>query len=667
MAYQNGRYETARVLLRKVFLQTPARVHEKWGAVAFWLGKTYKACGRTDSMRWAWRRGVKALEDANRFDAPLYDAHLWAQWNGPADRKDAVATYLSLLRRAGPNLDTRAYPVLRRHVAQLLPLLTDRQEKRIRRKVSDQASRLRFRAGAGKWLVSWWRRQDPLPVTATNERVEEHLRRVRHAADHFSAEADVSGFDDRGDLYVRYGPPTNTHVIPFMDLGFLGDVVRFGVGVTPSDFPKNVIWNYPQVGEQGSYLFVKKDNAYRLGKAMDLFPPELKRNYNAADRSQNRAYSSLAAMRYIYEHLAMHYRDPGNVYPELVRYFNKQDHLRTMFQGTEIGEGPGSKEVHRTMGVPAPNDIANRTLRTAELKERRFVQRRRRKMPRSNSEVATAESPLPVRARPIRFLRDDGSTRVEVLWGGLAGTRKETGPQRLTASLVAYDANYERRNMKITRHRLRPRQGKTPALQSQVLSTTVKDEPYHLAMQWERYELRGQGANVRLGDRTGRRTIWFDSLRTLQASRDKLEMSDLRPMVPSGQRFEVPNPTEEAIPYPFSFLSVDTPLLLYFEVYHLAYTAQDRTRYKVAYELKRKNEGGKILGLFGGSETERTETASTYTGTQRRATKAIRVDWKGASGNTPQSVTITVRVTDKTSGQTVERSIDFQVTSKKDQ
>lgn len=671
-AYKQGAYQEARSQLRSVFAENPARVSHERGAVAYWLGKTYKACGQPDSVRWAWKRGTKALKEKDRFAARLFDARLWVEWSGASERSEAVDTYLSLLSHAGPNLNDRARPVLRRHVTQLLPVLPESQEKHVFRRSGESTDEFQLKKGAGPWLVSWWGSKDPLPATAVNERVEEHLRRVRHATDHFARDADLANFDARGDLYVRYGAPTDTHTIPFADLDFLREVMHLGVRVSPSDFPDNVIWKYPNVGERGSYLFVKGDEGYRLGTAMDLFPEELRRRYNASDRSQNRAYSSLAAMRYIYEHLAMHYQDPGNVYPKVTQYFNVQRaRENSVLQDgmSEIGEGAGAREVYQGPGVPSPGEVANRNLRKAEQRDKVFIQRREKEMPQSRSSVATTGSTFPVQVRPVRYLEESGSTRVEVLWGSLqAGTEVPAGLQQITTSLVAYGQDYSRQGERTMRHRFSAETEEANApLRTQATAITVDKDLYHLAMQWDRYDVQKQGPEVQLGEQTGRQSVRFDSLRALSSDPGRLEMSDLRPMVPSGSPFNAASPTEQAVPYPFSSLTLDTPLLLSFEVYHLQYAAQDRTEYEVAYEVERMGESGGFLGLFGGDETERTETASTYTGTRRRTSESILIDWGEMSADEAESVTITVRVTDETSGQTVERSIGFQVASPESQ
>ena len=63
-------------------------------------------------------------------------------------------------------------------------------------------------AGANEWLRRFWTRHDPTPTTPENEFQVEHERRVYHAIYLFGA-AGRGGppWDDRGEVYIRYGQP----------------------------------------------------------------------------------------------------------------------------------------------------------------------------------------------------------------------------------------------------------------------------------------------------------------------------------------------------------------------------------------------------------------------------------------------------------------------------
>ncbi len=59
-----------------------------------------------------------------------------------------------------------------------------------------------------KFLKAFWKNLDPTPDTPTNERLIGHIRRMRHAEDHFFGGHGKRGSDtDKGRVYIKYGPP----------------------------------------------------------------------------------------------------------------------------------------------------------------------------------------------------------------------------------------------------------------------------------------------------------------------------------------------------------------------------------------------------------------------------------------------------------------------------
>ncbi|MFB6273826.1 MAG: hypothetical protein ABEL51_13110, partial [Salinibacter sp.] len=145
----------------------------------------------------------------------------------------------------------------------------------------------------------------------------------------------------------------------------------------------------------------------------------------------------------------------------------------------------------------------------------------------------------------------------------------------------------------------------------------------------------------------------------LRAEGPQIEMSDVKVWTVSDTASLAPTTlTEQASPYPFRTLAPNTPVLLSFEVYHLAYNADDRTRYTVTYEARGQTKRG-WTKLFRGTDTQRTSTEMTTTGTDRRTRETIRLDLSQIQRDEPQNVRVTVRVTDEVSGTSVSRSLDF--------
>jgi len=57
-----------------------------------------------------------------------------------------------------------------------------------------------------KWLLSFWKQKDPNIFTDDNERLVEHKKRVIHSKNVFGMPVS-KGYDDRGEIYVKYGEP----------------------------------------------------------------------------------------------------------------------------------------------------------------------------------------------------------------------------------------------------------------------------------------------------------------------------------------------------------------------------------------------------------------------------------------------------------------------------
>ncbi|MBN2000956.1 GWxTD domain-containing protein [candidate division KSB1 bacterium] len=83
----------------------------------------------------------------------------------------------------------------------IVPLLT-REEKAEYQSLPLNECRVFFK--------KFWKSRDPSPETDFNERLIEHFRRVEYSRIHFPY-SDRPYFDDRGVIYIRYGPPQDRY------------------------------------------------------------------------------------------------------------------------------------------------------------------------------------------------------------------------------------------------------------------------------------------------------------------------------------------------------------------------------------------------------------------------------------------------------------------------
>ena len=117
--------------------------------------------------------------------------------------------YLPLL--AAQYLEEKAFEASEKTFNAYLDLLTD-VERAYYEDVSflttpEEQVQLQWMRGVEKqnWLASFWRKKDPTPTTAVNERRLEHYRRVHYARHNFAE--GKQPYDQRGEVYIRFGHP----------------------------------------------------------------------------------------------------------------------------------------------------------------------------------------------------------------------------------------------------------------------------------------------------------------------------------------------------------------------------------------------------------------------------------------------------------------------------
>jgi GWxTD domain-containing protein len=103
----------------------------------------------------------------------------------------------------------------------------------------------------GKILYQFWQKQDPTPATLENERYTEHIHRWDYIRRYYSSN-ERKGYDDRGIIYLRYGPPFESIQQPVPDKLVYA----------------NECWIYRKNGREIVFDFIERSGSYRL--ATDL-------------------------------------------------------------------------------------------------------------------------------------------------------------------------------------------------------------------------------------------------------------------------------------------------------------------------------------------------------------------------------------------------------------
>jgi GWxTD domain-containing protein len=115
-------------------------------------------------------------------------------------------------------------PEMRREVAGMRCVLTPAE--------FDILLALPYDGDRERWIHDYWELKDPVYTTAENEIEVEHYRRVAYAESAFYS-AKWPMWDQRGEVYIRYGPPTFRQIVA-------PEVDQYGVS------PEGEVWHYAQ-------------------------------------------------------------------------------------------------------------------------------------------------------------------------------------------------------------------------------------------------------------------------------------------------------------------------------------------------------------------------------------------------------------------------------------
>ncbi|MEM1128090.1 MAG: GWxTD domain-containing protein [Bacteroidota bacterium] len=670
-AYEQGAYAEAEAMLSPLVEENPAYLDPREGAAAYWLGLVHEARGNAERMRQVWQKGLNELIQDGRFDVRLADAYLEVLTvAGEVEYLDeAVDIYRTLLFTLDAGLASEAREVFDAHLG-FLSLVVDDEvwAEAVEVPSGSRPSAWTVKAGAGPKLVEWWRAQDPLPATRRNERLEEHLSRVAHARANYGCATEcASGLDARGEVYVRYGEPEWETAVSW-NSAEIADLFRPGVAINLSDFPDNAFWRYGDLDRAAYFVFVDDGGTWKVGTVEDLIPETLRYGLTETGRGRTKSEMLITILFVIYRELGPLHPDFTSRYGAVASYIDKYQQSETRDPRTGQAWGMMSDLTEPPHVFGQQFLLRNRT----EDDEARY--RRTLYVPEQASAVLRDAEVLPLAVRTARFLADDGTTRTEIYWspepGSLTPSRRQR--QRLRAegspdqgryvlrqTTVQKNADYVDRVVSRDHFYVEglERRGAN-AIPVQTVVARGDTGRYHLAMQWDQYQAGRARDQVQLGERIKVGTYRLDSLSALPSDPATLILSDLRPEFVLRDQNGEPRFDAAPTPYPFGTITPELALALYFEVYHLTRGPDDLARYTVDYEITRRGTS-ELLRFLGMGGEERTASQTSYTHDGRTARETIFVDmsdWRGQG-----EVTITVRVTDETTGQQTSRSIDFEL------
>ncbi|MDE2644538.1 MAG: GWxTD domain-containing protein [Bacteroidota bacterium] len=525
---------------------------------------------------------------------------------------EASASYLEWLKQAAdPNVgDPEQLAWHLRWIAMITP------EESVVHKSAQSLIGGKGTHGDSETIINWWHRQDPLPATYHNERIEEHLYRVYHAKQHYAARRDSLGVDDRGRIFVRFGRPWRQAAINLED-------PRLQVLPLEYRLPRNEIWVYRGIHDDAHYLFVQlsRRRPYRIDTPESLIPPNLR-------GTRRRVGLLLAWMEDIFGQLAMEHDHYGAIYDAVVNYTT----LPT--------------------SVPLrPYEFSQWAIQDTRTRDDQHQLRRAKSVPLSVTNVYGNATELTPQLRFSRFLERDGSTRLEAYWGidvsklrpSRSMTRRLQQLQQrvssdfiLSVGLTKHGPEFEPQNIQLRRYHLP--QGRDS--EQRIYSWITRDfSTSPITMQWSLHWTVTDSIPPQPAAAWAIGVTTVDTLEALNGDGISLELSDLKPL-----RLESTDTFDGAVPYVGREIRPDIPFALYFEAYFLRFNEEDRTRYTVAYSLSSE-------------DVAPITTSFDYEGNAATLREFMVIDigeWKE-----PGPLTLTLTVTDQVAGTTKSRSIDF--------
>lgn len=492
------------------------------------------------------------------------------------------------------------------------------------------------------YLTKYWRARDPDPISILNERLLEHFYRVAYSKNHFRTVLSPLGFDDRGKVYIRWGPPEEKYSDPMPVLNpsfdnLLADYTNsslFGEigGALPSPMSMairgNESWAYPSISYYLVFDFVAYGGFYREVRSLiDAFvgaAPGSEASISVAEGQD--AYSDWYALQQLYRdrsHISGLYASMGN---RSVSAF-------------------ASEIMH---DVPSEKIIAKQTSK-----------------PRFS--LSTNLIPLDYIVRPAQFRGDSGRTRVDVAYGLNLDQFK---PLAHTDSAFTFSFKntlvfFDTSNMRVLHRQFQ------------------QDKAYPLKYDYSKISFSGESVCELL---PGDYEMAFQMLETSnkkgQFNQEKIKIkdflgkdlmiSDLK-LSPKIDFFGIDEKTGreklKVMPYPFNQVLQNQQIYVYFEVYNLMLAPDNKSKYEISLKMERETAKGeyataviKSFGkIFTKGKAREIETTYMGQGDNQTAIEYILLDVSKLESGRSR---LTVTVKDLNVSKEILNSIVFNLQSK---
>ncbi len=411
--------------------------------------------------------------------------------------------------------------------------------------VAGPAERKAYEQATSKnaYLLKFWRSRDPSPTTDVNEFLGSVYQRIDKAKYEFKS-ADYRGYDDRGLIYVRYGPPDERLRDPSVDPNIYWDSETW---VYHNIAPSDVVFN-----------FIRAGDTYRL---VDNLRDILRTGHQNA-----------LGLLYLLEKRT-------HISPVFAKYYSE-------FQ--LIANGDITNSLRNT------NTMDSRTF-SLETDMEESMARIREKAP--HSAYRDPNKPIPVIISSADFRAGD-QVQHEIYLGIPYSELKfqEAGENlhaRLNIALEVQDENFETlKRFDMNRHiRVKPGKDLSRMYFLDKLVCQLSPGKYNIGIAVKNRPSGGQYSR-RIG------------VLVRPFPQKNLALSDIEfsPVIKSRKRIRTTTKVLKdnfiIIPYPFLEIRKERPQYIYFEIYNLKLNSEGESHYTVDYKVETLQSKKKKLGGF---------------------------------------------------------------------
>lgn len=491
-------------------------------------------------------------------------------------------------------ISTANEKILARSYTDILDIIYEKEKMQVK-KLQTAEEKIRF-------LKRFWISRDPSPATSVNERLVEHYSRLLYARGQYSW-PNQRGYDDRGRIYVQYGPPDDS----------IND------GSSAGALPV-ISWVYFRLGQATSFDFIDKGLGYehttQVTKA--IVSPSIIAYISTAEKLVTRRASAT---------------------PEYMRLHSE---LLPIFE--ILRQRPGQLQAD-------PNryrDLVERAIDTYVINTYRI----QAAIPNAVSEFSTGRDTFPLALNLAQFCNMQGQPELVATYGfKIADIKKKTDTLYVKMMTAIRDTLLNTCYSLETTYAFTRNKHQS---QDDVINVSVHRLPRNKYF----YLLE---ADNPAGRQHGLRDFAFTlgnyskdelALSSVILAKNVLAANDSLAGIQSLHRHNL-----LIFPSPFTTLQRSTPLFFYFEIYNLQRDERGESLYDIAYEVSIANKKsfwaslnpfGKTPGNIIVSETRRGKATTEPTYLQLDFNRLA----KGAYN-------LTVRVTDQAANVTKESTLAF--------